>query len=225
MPPKSLKIISEEQKYRKLNPSPSFNKENITLTNRLSKNKLSKLSIIEEANLYLLKRINHCTPYYNVNKWEKDYEKSLYYKMNHCQLPVIDFKKYKKQNKPSKINMLYRNNSEVNNNINSTALSNNNSFIFNINDYEDKNNEDYISLHFFLNNKTVGEHSYIIISSLNELFSEVTQKLFKTANFLKKNNIIGFTLQENDKMKLLELDKTVKDNGLKDGSKILIQFK
>ena len=184
-----------------------------------------KIPTIEEANLFLLKRINACSPYYSVNKWEKDYEKSQYYKMNHCQLPIIDFKKYKKQSKPNKLNVLYRNNSEINKNINSILLSNNNSFYYSLNDNDDKNNDaDYISLYFFLNDKSVGEHSYIIITSLKELFSEVTKKLFKTASSLNKDKIIGFTLQDNDKMVLLELNKTVQDNALKDGSKILIQF-
>ena len=99
---------------------------------------------------------------------------------------------------------------------------------YNINDNNNNvvdNNVDYISLHFFLNDKSLGENSYIIITSLNELFSKVTEKLFKTASFLNKDKIIGFTLQKNDKMTLLELDKTVKDNGLNDESKILIQFK
>ena len=122
--------------------------------------------------------------------------------------------------------MLFRNYSEINKNINSALLSNNNSFYNSFNDNDDINNNDnYISLHFFLNDKSVGEHSYIIISSLNELFSEVTHKLFKTASFLNKDKIIGFTLQDNDKISLLELNKTVQDNGLKDGSKIFIQFK
>lgn len=126
------------------------------------------------------------------------------------------------------MNILYRNNSEINNNINSNLLSNK-SFYYNINDNTNNNavdnNVDYISLHFFLNDKSLGENSYIIISSLNELFSKVIEKLFKTASFLNKDKIIGFTLQKNDKMTLLELDKTVKDNGLNDESKILIQFK
>ena len=207
----------------KIKPLSSFNQklknDNNSITNRIKiKN---KLSFIEEANLYLLKRVNECSPYYNINKWEKDFEQSQYYKMNHCQLPIIDFKKYRKQNKSNKVKNLYRNNSEKNN----IVCSNNFSYIFS-NDFDDINNNiDYISLYFFLNNKSNGEHSYIIITSLNELLSEVIKKLFKAAPSLNKDSIIGFTSQDNDKMKLLELDKTVKDNGLNDGSKIIIQFK
>ena len=181
------------------------------------KNK-NKLSLIEEANLYLLRRVNDCTPYYNVNKWEKDYEKSQYYKMNHCQLPVIDFKRYKKQdNKPNKRKIIYKNIYD-NNSINSSLLLNSTLF-------SNNNNTDYISLNFFLNNKSFKEHSYIIITSLNELFSSVIQKLFNTIPFLNKKNIIGYTLHDNDNTTLLDLNKTVKDNGLTDGSKIIIQLK
>lgn len=219
--------LSEEKKYNKIKPINSFSKDNTSITNRNNYKIKNKLSLIEEANLYLLKKINNCSPYYNINKWERDYVKSQYYKKNHCQLPVINFKKYKRINKSNKMNILYRNNSEINNNINSNLLSNN-SLYYNINDNNNNvvdNNVDYISLHFFLNDKSLGENSYIIITSLNELFSKVTEKLFKTASFLNKDKIIGFTLQKNDKMTLLELDKTVQDNGLNDESKILIQFK
>ena len=222
--PKNLNVKSEEKKTKKIKIKPltSFNQklksDNISITNRIRNQKLAS---IEEANLYLLKKVNECSPYYNINKWEKDFEQSQYYKMNHCQLPIIDFKKYRKQNKSNKVKYLYRNNSEKNN-----ILSSNNSNYAYLNDFDDINNNiDYISLHFFLNNKSIGEHSYIIITSLKELFSEVTKKLFKAAPSLNEDNIIGFTSQDNDKMKLLELDKTVKDNGLNDGSKIIIQFK
>ena len=225
--PKTLNLKSEEKNKNKtkIKPINSFNKklkdENDSITNRIK----NKNKFIEEANLYLLKRVNECSPYYSINKWEKDFEQSQYYKSNHCQLPIIDFKKYRKQNKSNKIKYLYRNNSEKNNILGSKILNEkiNNSSNFYFNDMN--NNIDYISLHFFLNKTSNVEHSYIIISSLNELFSQVTKKLFKAASSLNKDNIIGFTSQNNDKIKLLELDKTVKDNGLNDGSKIIIQFK
>ena len=184
-----------------------------------------KLNSVEQANLYLSNRIVNCTPYYNVNKWEKDYERSQYYKNNHCQLPIIDFKKYKKQNKPNK----RKNNNLDNINNKSTILSNNQNYSsfnsLNELNFSENNNIDYISLNFFLNNKSIGEYSYIIITYLEEIFSGVTNRFFNTAKFLNKEKIIGFTKEENDKLTLLELNKTVKDNGLKDGSKIVVQFK
>ena len=199
--------------------------ENMPITERL--NNKNKLSLIEEQNLYLLKRINNCCPYYNVNKWERDYEKSQYYKSNHCQLPIIDFKKYKKINLANK----RKNTSRINNDNNSKSYiliskeKNNNSYYINLDNINNTNNNiDFISLHFCLNNQNLSEHPYIIITSLNEYFSEVIKKLFNTIQFLDKENIIGYTCSDNDKI-LLELNKTVKDNNLKDGSKIIIQFK
>ncbi len=44
----------------------------------------------------MLKRINERTSFYNVAKWERDYEKSQYYKRNHCAYPSIDFYKTQK---------------------------------------------------------------------------------------------------------------------------------
>ena len=38
----------------------------------------------------MLKRINERSSFYNVAKWERDYEKSQYYKRNHCVYPSID---------------------------------------------------------------------------------------------------------------------------------------
>ena len=212
-----LNLKSEEKKYQKINLSNSVNqkikKESISSPNRI-KNK-NKLSFIEEANLYLLRRVNNCTPYYNINKWEKDYEKSQYYKMNHCKVPIIDFKKYKKQDNKYKRAILYRN-----------IFNNNKSKSSFYNDFlNSKSDIDYISLNFFLSNKSFEEHSYIIITSLNEIFSDVIKKLFNTIPFLNKKNIIGYTLNDNDKISLLELNKTVKENGLNDGSKIIVQLK
>ena len=44
----------------------------------------------------MLKRINERGSFYNVSKWEKDYEKNQYYKRNHCVYPSIDFYKTQK---------------------------------------------------------------------------------------------------------------------------------
>jgi hypothetical protein len=46
----------------------------------------------------MLKRINERGSFYNVSKWEKDYEKSQYYKRNHCVYPSIDFYRTQRAN-------------------------------------------------------------------------------------------------------------------------------
>ena len=59
---------------------------------------------VAQENLFMLKRLNERTSFYNVDKWKKDYEVSQYYKRSHCQYPSIDF--YKTQ----KYESLYNNN-------------------------------------------------------------------------------------------------------------------
>ena len=44
----------------------------------------------------MLKRLNEKTSFYNVDKWNKDYETSQYYKKNHCLYSPIDFSKTNK---------------------------------------------------------------------------------------------------------------------------------
>ena len=48
---------------------------------------------VAQENLYMLKRLSEKTSAYNVDKWNKDYEASQYYKRSHCQYPSIDFYK------------------------------------------------------------------------------------------------------------------------------------
>ena len=55
--------------------------------------KRHELIKVAQENLYMLKRINEKTSFYNVNKWNKEYEASQYYKNSHCQFPSIDFYK------------------------------------------------------------------------------------------------------------------------------------
>ena len=54
-----------------------------------------KLEILYLAqdNLTMLKRLTEKTSFYNFNRWEKEYEKSQYYKRTLCAYPSIDFYK------------------------------------------------------------------------------------------------------------------------------------
>ena len=56
-------------------------------------NKKHEIIRVAQENLYMLKRLNERTSCYNVDKWNRDYEASQYYKRNHCQYPSIDFYK------------------------------------------------------------------------------------------------------------------------------------
>ena len=74
-------------------------------------NKKHEIIKVAQENLYMLKRLNERTSVYNVDKWNRDYEASQYYKRSHCQYPSIDF--YKTQRCSSFGNML--NNAPKNN--------------------------------------------------------------------------------------------------------------
>ena len=56
-------------------------------------NKKHEIIRVAQENLYMLKRLNERTSVYNVDKWNRDYEASQYYKRSHCQYPSIDFYK------------------------------------------------------------------------------------------------------------------------------------
>ena len=51
---------------------------------------------VAQENLYMLKRLNEKTSFYNVDKLNKDYEMAQYYKKNHCLYSPIDFSKANK---------------------------------------------------------------------------------------------------------------------------------
>ena len=56
-------------------------------------NKKHEIIRVAQENLYMLKRLNERTSFYNVEKWNKDYEAAQYYKKNHCLYSPIDFNK------------------------------------------------------------------------------------------------------------------------------------
>ena len=56
-------------------------------------NKKHEIIRVAQENLYMLKRLNERTSFYNVEKWNRDYEISQVYKRNHCLYSPIDFNK------------------------------------------------------------------------------------------------------------------------------------
>ena len=59
-------------------------------------NKKNDIIRVAQENLFMLKRLSEKTSFYNVEKWNQDYEASQYYKKNHCLHPPIDFNKTQK---------------------------------------------------------------------------------------------------------------------------------
>ena len=59
-------------------------------------NKKNDIIRVAQENLFMLKRLSERTSFYNVEKWNQDYEASQYYKKNHCLHPPINFNKTQK---------------------------------------------------------------------------------------------------------------------------------
>ena len=59
-------------------------------------NKKYDIIRVARENLFMLKRLSEKTSFYNVEKWNQDYEASQYYKKNHCLHPPINFNKTQK---------------------------------------------------------------------------------------------------------------------------------
>ena len=59
-------------------------------------NKKYDIIRVAQENLFMLKRLSERTSFYNVEKWNQDYEASQYYKKNHCLHPPIDFNRTQK---------------------------------------------------------------------------------------------------------------------------------
>ena len=80
-------------------------KPNLNIRNNfISSSKKYEIIRVAQENQHMLKRIHERGSFYNVSKWEKDYERSQYYKRNHCIYPSIDFYKtqrlFTQANKP-----------------------------------------------------------------------------------------------------------------------------
>jgi hypothetical protein len=75
------------------NMKPLFRYSKVTMDG----NKKDEIIRVAQENLYMLKRINERSSVYNVDKWDRDYRISQYYKRNHCQYPSIDFNKTQKE--------------------------------------------------------------------------------------------------------------------------------
>ena len=91
-------------------------------------NKKHEIIRVAQENLYMLKRLNERTSVYNVDKWNKDYEASQYYKRNHCQYPSIDFYKTQRSGSFGNIFSNISKNSTKRDFFSKTHYSNGNSF-------------------------------------------------------------------------------------------------
>lgn len=221
-------LKSIDKKYTKIKFNRNlFNKNSRKEKEKTKFNNKNKLASLDIENFFIYKRINNATSIYPSKNFQKDFERSQTYKTNICKLPKINFKKLLKspikskdaQKKLYKYNYDNYNFSTVNTNITNVTLTSNNKYNFN---YDEIDDMESILLYIYINSN-LKEHPYTIISSPDDLFCEVIKKLRETIPFMKKDNIIAFKY-ENEKKSEIQMFKNLKENGLKDRSKILIEY-
>ena len=76
---------------------------------------------------------------------------------------------------------------------------------------------------FNYDNSNFSTVNYTIVSSPDDLFCEVIKKLRKTVPVIKKAKIVAFKYENENKIEI-PLFKTLKENGLKNKSQILIEY-
>lgn len=180
-------------------------------------NNKTKLASLDIENFFIYKRINNATSIYPNKNFQKDFERSQTYKSNICKLPKIDFKKFVKT--PLKAKEAQKKIYKFNYDNSNFSTVNTNKYYFNFEELEEL---DSILLYIYLNPNLKG-HPYTIVSSPDDLFCEVIKKLRKTVPVIKKAKIVAFKYENENKIEI-PLFKTLKENGLKNKSQILIEY-
>ena len=195
----SIKNI--EKKFTKI----KFNKNLFIKNSRRDKEKTkfnnkSKIASLDIENFFIYKRINNAASIYPSKNFQKDFERSQTYKTNICKLPKINYKKYLKpplnaKEAQKKLYKLNYDNANFSTVNTNISLTSNNKYYFN---YEELEELDSILLYIYLN-------------------------LRNTVPLIKKARIVAFKYENENKTEV-QLFKTLKENGLKDKSKILIEY-
>lgn len=181
----------------------------------------------------LVKQLSH----YNLDQWNKDFQKSQNFKKIICEFPCIDF--HKTQRSYIGDGSFYgKNNASKFNNINlnihynafdSTRFRKNNPITIKNNNTEGSkeksngnNNEKLITVEFInMGNQAEGEPIKISCKK-DTLFSEVVDKFLKESK-LDKTKILGYSTK-NDMSASIDMNKTVQNNGIEESKKIYINM-
>lgn len=181
----------------------------------------------------LVKQLSH----YNLDQWNKDFQKSQNFKKIICEFPCIDF--HKTQRSYIGDGSFYgKNNASKFNNINlnihynafdSTRFRKNNPITIKNNNTEGSkeksngnNNEKLITVEFInMGNQAEGEPIKISCKK-DTLFSEVVDKFLKESK-LDKTKIFGYSTK-NDMSASIDMNKTVQNNGIEESKKIYINM-
>lgn len=192
---------------------------------------------LEAENKFYRNQLYKQNSHYNLDLWNKDFKKSQNFKKIICEFPCIDFHKTQRSyigdgsfygdNKTSKYN-------NINFNIHFNAFDRikfkkkspvrikNNNTEEEIEKKAGDNNEKLITVEFIkMGNKPEGEPIKISCKKDN-LFSEVVDKLLKESK-LDKTKILGYSTK-NDMSASIDMNKTVKNNGIEESNKIYINM-
>lgn len=192
---------------------------------------------LEAGNRFYKNQLVKQSSHYNLDQWNKDFQKSQNFKKIICEFPCIDFHKTQRSyigdgsfygnNKASKFNNInlnmnynafdstrFRKNSPV------TIKNNNTEGAKEKND--GNNNEKLITVEFIKMGNQTEEEPIKISCKKDNLFSEVVDKFLEESK-LDKTKILGYSTK-NDMSASIDMNKTVKNNGIEESNKIYINM-
>lgn len=207
---------------------------------------------ILNTNKYFYNKIRQQNSVYDLDKWERDFKKSQYYKKNICFFPTIDFHKLDQRNIEKE-----KNNNE---NIYCNTIININNNLYNKTKFKEvkaykpkkivkKNDKKIDNEHFMIGETEIKkddrefELCFIIIDKKNrnknkkikvekckkeDFFSDVIDKLCETDTSINKDKIKidEFTINgRNDKNNYIDYNDTLEGNKLVGGEEIVVNFK
>ena len=207
---------------------------------------------ILKANVYYFNKIRHQRSVYDLDKWERDFQKSQYYKNNICTFPSIDFRKSNQrqiEKEKSNIETIYYNTTiNLNNNLyNKTKFKEANVYKpikkekkddKNINNEHFRGGETEIQyddrefdLYFVIINNSNGNiNKTIRVNNCKKdhFFSDVVDRLCETDTNINKDNIKmdEFTIYGRDNNNnYIDYNDTLEGNKLEGGEQIVVKFK
>lgn len=192
---------------------------------------------LDAGNKFYKNQLVKQSSHYNLGQWNKDFQKSQNFKKIICEFPCIDFHKTQRsyigdgsfygENKNAKynnvnLNIQYNAFDKIQfRRINPVAIKNNNT-----EEAKDRNagnsNDQLINVEFIkMGNQKEGEPIKISCKKDN-LFSEVVDKFLEESK-LDKTKILGYSIK-NDMSSPIDMNKTVKNNGIEESNKIYINM-
>ena len=207
---------------------------------------------ILNTNTYFFKKIRHQNSVYDLDRWEKDFQKSQYYKKNICTYPCIDFHKSLQrqlEKEKSKTEILYYNTTiNITNNLyNKTKFKefkvykpvknkkkddkNIDTEHFMGGETEIKNDDREFELCFVIidkNNANKNKKIKVEKCKKDHFFSDVVDKLCETDTTINKDKIKmdEFIINgRNDKNNYIDYNDTLEGNKLEGGEEIVVNFK